>query len=231
MERTEGNALKRAAWIQAELRKTGLAAFGLFVCAFGSYLQVQAGIGLSPWNALNQGAAVRFGVTYGTAAAVLSALVLLLDLALGEGVGAGSVLDALVVGRCVDGFTDMGLVVRPETLAGQAALLLAGLSVSAVGVALYMRAGLCCGPRDTLMVALGKRMRRMPIGVVNFLIFLLVFVVSVLLGCTVGVGTVIATLANGPILQLVFRIAGFDPRGISHESFRTMLLQYRALCP
>lgn len=219
-------SLTKAAWLQREFKKTGCAALGLFICSFGSYLQVQAGIGLSPWNALNQGAAVHFGVTYGTAAAMISALVIVLDLLLREGIGIGSVLDTIIVGRCVDMFTDMKIVSMPDTLPLQIGLLLVGLTFSAVGMDVYMRAGLCCGPRDTLMVALAKRFRKVPIGAVNFVIFAGVMVLAILLGCVIGVGTVIAAFVNGPILQLVFGITNFDPCDVEHENFRQMLLHY-----
>lgn len=201
-----------------ELKKTGMAALGLMICACGSYLQLQAGIGLSPWNALNQGAAALFGVTYGTAAASISAAVLLLDLLLKEGIGIGSVLDTIVVGQGVDLLVRWRLIPKPSGLPPQAALLLAGLTISAIGVKVYMQAGLCCGPRDTLMVALAKRLKGVPVGAVNCMIFAAVLAAAIWMGCEIGAGTVIATFVNGPILELVFRLTGFDPREVEHES-------------
>lgn len=44
-----------------------------------------------------------------------------------------------------------------------------------------MGAGLCCGPRDALMVGLGKRVRKIPIGVVNMMIFATVVLVTLVL--------------------------------------------------
>lgn len=222
-------ARKRTAWLLNRAERTAVAAFGLFICSFGSYMQVQAGIGLSPWNALNQGVQVRFAISYGTAASIISAGVILLDLALKEGVGIGSVLDTVVVGRSVDIFIKMNIFPEPDSLAMQICLLIVGMTVSAVGVDVYMRGQLCCGPRDTLMVALGKRFRRIPIGAVNSIILALVMLLAILLGCVIGIGTVIATFVNGPILQFVFWMTRFDPCGVKHENFLNMVRSYRAI--
>lgn len=206
-----------------ELKKTVAAALGLMICACGSYLQLQAGIGLSPWNALNQGVASFFGITYGTAAAAISATVLLFDLLLREGIGIGSVLDTILVGRGVDVLARWSIVPTPSALLPQVALLLTGLTISAIGVKVYMQAGLCCGPRDMLMVALAKRLRNVPVGAVNCIIFAAVLAAAIWMGCDIGMGTVIATFANGPILEMVFRLTDFDPRKVEHESiFQTI---------
>ena len=55
--------------------------------SFGIYLQIKADIGLSPWNALNQGLSRTFPISYGTATILVSAAVLAIDLVLKEKIG------------------------------------------------------------------------------------------------------------------------------------------------
>ena len=81
-----------------------------------------------------------------------------------------------------------------------------------------MKAALGCGPRDALMVALGKRFRKFSVGTVNMCIFLIVLAAAFALGAPVGIGTVLAVALLGPIMDLVFRLAHFDACAVEHES-------------
>ena len=75
-----------------------LAVAGLIVFAFGVYLQLQANIGQAPWNALNQGLSMHLPISYGTACNAVACCIVLIDVALGEPVGLGMLLDAFVIG-------------------------------------------------------------------------------------------------------------------------------------
>jgi uncharacterized membrane protein YczE len=80
-----------------------------------------------------------------------------------------------------------------------------------------MRSGLGCGPRDSLLVALGKRARRVPIGAVNLALLLAVVSGAWLLGGPIGIGTVVTVGLQGVAMQLVFRLVRFEPRSVAHE--------------
>ena len=90
--------------------------------------------------------------------------------------------------------------------------------VLCVGQLIYMKAALGCGPRDALMVALGKRFTKVSVGTVNMCIFVLVLAGAFALGAPIGIGTVLAVALLGPIMDLVFKIAHFDARGVVHEN-------------
>lgn len=75
-----------------------------------------------------------------------------------------------------------------------------------------------CGPRDSLMVALGKRLPKVPIGVIRGSIEATVLVVGWLLGAKIGVGTIISVFGIGFILQWTFKLLKFDVRKVQHES-------------
>ena len=77
-------------------------------------------------------------------------------------------------------------------------------------------------PIQTLMIALGKRIDRVPIGLVNNLIFLVVTIVSWMLHAPIGLGTLIAVFGSGLMYQLSYRITRFDPKSVKHESFQDM---------
>ena len=117
----------------------------------------QANIGLSPWNALSQGLANHTGWTFGNASILISLLVIGLDLLLREPIGLGTILDALVVGWATDFFLWTGWVPMSDSLPVQLVLMLVGLVIMFIGAYFYMKQGLSCGPRDAMLVALGKR--------------------------------------------------------------------------
>lgn len=195
-----------------------LAVVGLIVFAFGVYLQLQANIGQAPWNALNQGLSMRLPISYGTACNLVACCIVLLDIVLKEPIGLGMLLDAFVIGWATDAFIALDCVRVPTSLPLQILLQLAGMTVLCIGQLIYMKAALGCGPRDALMIALGKRFSKVSVGTVNMCIFVLVLAAAFALGAPIGIGTVMAVALMGPIMDLVFRIAHFDALSVKHEN-------------
>ena len=199
-------------------RRCLLAAFGLFICTIGTYLENLAGLGMAPWDSLNQGISARFGITWGTASIIIGFLVIAADLLLREHIGLGTILDAVLVGKYFDLFTRLNLLPHPETLPFRMLYLFAGMFIIAVGQVYYMSAALCCGPRDALLVGVGKRFRKVPIGIVQIGMQGAVTVVDLLLGSPVGIGTIILVFGMGFAIQTVFGLFRFEPRDVVHES-------------
>ena len=88
----------------------------------------------------------------------------------------------------------------------------------ALGMWIYMRAGQCCGPRDALLVGLGKRFPQVPIGVVQIVLWSVVTLVGWALGGPVGVGTLLSAFGAGAVMQLVYQLLRFEPRDVEHRS-------------
>ena len=201
------------------LQRFFTAAFGLTICGVGTYLQMQASIGMFPWNSFKQGLSIAFPISFGAASILVSLAILLLDVLLSEPIGVGTILDAFLMGIVVDICTWLDFVPLQKSFLPQVAMLLFGLMVMNVGQVLYMGAGLSCGPTDTLMVALGKRVSRLPIGLVSILISAVVLAIGVFLGSPFGSGT---------LMEFVFRLFRFDPRDVEQES---LIQTIKALLP
>lgn len=208
--------------MKSYLLRTVRATLGLVLFALGVYLSIQANIGLAPWDCLCVGVTKHVPLSYGTVSICVSVLILAVDLLLGERVGLGTLIDAVIVGACVDLFEAMQLVPLMHDLWLGLAVMLLALFIMAYGQYAYMSAALCCGPRDTLLVALGKRLRRVSIGYVNILILAAVLLAGALLGGPVGVGTVVSTFGVGLMMNLVFRLTRFEPRDVRHEDLLGM---------
>ncbi len=84
----------------------------------------------------------------------------------------------------------------------------------------YMIASLGCGPRDTLLVGLAKRLKKLPIGAVSIGLLGSATLIGWLLGGPVGIGTLICAFLQGPIMQLSFRTVHFDATSIKHQRLR-----------
>jgi uncharacterized membrane protein YczE len=68
------------------------------------------------------------------------------------------------------------------------------------------------------MVALGKRIDKVPIGVVRGALEGFVLMIGWILDAKVGVGTIISVFSIGFILQLTFKLLRFDVKAVQHES-------------
>ena len=60
-------------------------------------------------------------------------------------------------------------------------------------------------------------MPRIPIGIVEVILWAVVLLAGFLLGGPVGVGTIISTFGAGLVMQVVYSIINFEPRKIRHR--------------
>ena len=93
----------------------------------------------------------------------------------------------------------------------------AGMVFISIGMWLYLSAGQYAGPRDALMVGIGRRLKRIPIGAVQIALWTVVCFVGWILGGPVGIGTLITAFGNGLIMQAVFHVVRFDPRNVQNR--------------
>lgn len=190
---------------------------GLFIFSFGVHLTIFANIGLAPWDCLGMGLSYHLPLNYGLCMTLVAVTILLIDILLKEKIGYGTIIDALFTGNFVQFFNSVNPFPLNKSLAAGIAIMLVGFVFMALGMAVYMKCAQCCGPRDSLLVGLGKRMPRLPIGLVEVLLWAFVLLVGWLLGGPVGIGTVISTFGAGLVMQLVYYIIRFEPRNLRHR--------------
>jgi uncharacterized membrane protein YczE len=78
---------------------------------------VEADLGLDPWNVFTQGLARQLGLSLGQTTVIVSVLILLVWIPLGERPGVGTIANALIVGPVVD--LGLAIIPAPEQLAGK----------------------------------------------------------------------------------------------------------------
>ena len=190
---------------------------GLTIFSFGVHLTIFANIGLAPWDCLGMGIARHTPLNYGLAVTLVSVIVLLIDLALKERIGFGTIIDALCTGNIIQVFNYINPFPENHNLWLGIVIMVSGFVFMAIGMWIYMSAKQCCGPRDALLVGLGKRMPKVPIGIVQVLLWAFVLLIGYLLDGPVGIGTLLGAFGTGLVLQFVFNIVRFEPRDIKHR--------------
>lgn len=193
-------------------------ALGLFIFAIGVYLTIQANIGLAPWDCLSMGISGHVGYSYGIVHTAISIGILVIDILLKEKIGYGTILDALLVGNYVDWIGYLKLVPVSQSIPVSCIMVIVGLFIMGYGQYFYMDAAQGCGPRDSLLIALGKRFPKTPIGVVQTFMVGIALLIGWLLGGPVGIGTVISVFGMGTALQIVCKIMHFEPRDVVHKN-------------
>lgn len=199
----------------------------MFLYGLGIYFLIQANIGLSPWEAFNAGSSKTLAIRYGDFVLISGFVILAIDALLKEKIGIGTVINTILIGKVVDLLQFMNLMPKVQNFYAGIAILLLGQIIICFATYLYISAGLGSGPRDSLMVALGKRLPRLPIGVVRGLIEGTVLLIGWSLGAKVGLGTIIAVLSISVIMQFTFKILRFHVREVQHESIAETLRSLR----
>ncbi|WP_233193112.1 YitT family protein [Cryobacterium sp. Y29] len=171
---------------------------GLFLYGIGIALIVRAGIGVAPWDVLTQGIDNHTQLGFGLITILLSGVVLVLWIPIRQKPGAGTLLNAVLVGPAAD----VGLWLIPADLDLWARIVLfaVGLLTVAVATGLYIGAHFGPGPRDGLMTGLHKR-TGWKIWIVRTGIEVIVLGIGWALGGNVGIGTALFAVLIGPLCQ------------------------------
>lgn len=192
---------------------------GLVLFGTGIALMVTSELGLSPWEVLAQGIAVRTGLAIGTVGIIVGWVVLVGWIPTGERPGIGTILNILLIGSttnvALDLLPDLGPLALEATsavdLAVRGSLLGGGILCIGLGSGLYLSAEVGPGPRDGLMTGLHRRygwsIRR-----VRTALEIAVLVVGFILGGTVGIGTIVFALTIGPLVQWALKAVDREGR-------------------
>lgn len=192
---------------------------GFVFCAVGIVLTINANLGLSPWDVLHEGISKTTGITMGNANILVSAIVLVLNVFLGERLGLGTLLNMVIIGRLIDIIMLNDLIHMANDFVSGILMLIIGMIILSIGCYLYIGVGLGSGARDGMMVALQKRSGR-PIRVVRGSLEIGAVVIGFLLGGTIGIGTIITSIGLGYCMQFIFKIFNFNVVSVNHRYIR-----------
>jgi uncharacterized membrane protein YczE len=182
---------------------------GLTILGLGGALVVRADLGNAPWTVFAEGLSIQSGLSIGTAFFLSSCLVLLLWIPLAIKPGFGTIANATYFAIVLD--WALGWIESPAGQALDYLMLLAGIACVGLGSAIYMTCGLGGGPRDGLLMGLIKR-TGVRIIYIKTSMDGTALLIGLLLGGTVGVGTVLSVvLYSWSVALFMTFVAQFAP--------------------
>ena len=200
---------------------------GLFFYALGIVLTIQANIGYGPWEVFHVGLSAVTGLSIGGASIIVGLIIVVITVLMGERIGIGTLLNMLLIGFFLDLLLAIGLIPRIENTLVGIIVLIIGLYVISLGSFFYIGSGFGAGPRDSLMVALTRKLR-WPIGLIRSLIELTATILGWMFGGMVGIGTLISGFAIGFCVHSSFKLLKFDPTKIHHSTLNESYAEIRA---
>ena len=181
--------------------------FGIGIAFF-----VVSDIGVPPWDVFHQGVSGRTDLAIGTVIVITGFGVLLLWIPFRLRPGIGTVLNAVQIG-VVENIAQP-LIPEPSNLAVQVLFVALGMIAIAAGSGLYIGAELGPGPRDGLMVGLNARYG-ISVRLARTAVEVTVLAVGIILGGTVGFGTIVFALGIGPLVQVTLRTFKMSPSHVA----------------
>ena len=171
--------------------------FGLVLFGFGLALVVLGDFGVSPWEVLHQGISRRTPLSIGTTIIFVGIIILIFLFLLKEPMGVGTIANVLVIGLVVD--LTLSLFGEISNIFPRIIATLFGPFFVALGSGFYIGTRLGPGPRDGLMTAFNRR--GLAIWKARTLIEGTCVITGLILGGTIGWGTVWFLLSVGPSVQ------------------------------
>ncbi len=191
------------------IKRTLILTFGLIIFGLGDSLLIQSHIGNAPWSVLAQGAAQHLHITLGWSTFIMSSLVLLIWIPLGEKPGFGTLMNIVFIAAAIE-FGVLYIPVAHNYFLGIIYCFI-GIAMVGMGSTFYITCGLGPGPRDGLMTAIHHK-TGIRVGRVRLAIEATVLILGALLGGRVGLGTALFALFIGQSIAIslgvVSRITG-----------------------
>lgn len=206
--------------IKILLKKIFQVLLGLFIYSFGVYLTIAANIGLAPWDCFCMGISQHIPLNYGGTMVLISVTAILMQLLFRERIGFATILDALITGRLTQFFIDISPYPENYSMLHGIVLMILGFLIIDLGIYVYMSAELGTGPKDGLMIVIGKKLPKIPIGVIGIMLWSAVTLIGWMLGGSVGIGTLLSILGAGFVIHIFYDAIGFEPRKLKHKSLK-----------
>ncbi len=172
---------------------------GLSTGGFGIAMMLNAEVGLGPWDVLHQGLHLQSGISFGQISILVGLAIMLAWIPLGERLGPGTLINIIWIGLTID-------IVSPHIPTAPGLLLqilqaTLGVVLMGIGTGVYLSARLGSGPRDGLMMGLVRK-TGWSVRLIRTLIELSALLGGLLLGGSIGIGTLLFAFGIGPVVQM-----------------------------
>ena len=188
---------------QERAKALGCLCAGFVSSGISCSLYVSCGLGSDAFNVMTQGLSDTLGIQTGNAFYVIQGAMLLLVLALRRReIGFGTLFGTFLIGLIMNLWS--ALLTPLLAAAGVGVRLCCAAAapvVTGLGISLVKKSGFGLTPCDILTLIFHSWLPRMQFRTVRMLYDGAMFLAGVLLGGTIGVGTVFSVLLTGPCIQ------------------------------
>lgn len=186
-------------------RKLVVSMTGLIICGIGVGIFLYSSLGVDPASVFELGIANVCHISYGTSAALINVVILVIVFVLDKSyINLSSLLAIFGIGYTADYMNRLlGLFLKGELpVAVRLVMIFLGLMIMSTGIATYIRADLGVGAIDLVSEIISHKLH-VSYRVVRVSVDVTFVAVGFVLGGAVGVGTVIAAFLTGPAVQFV----------------------------
>ena len=173
---------------------------GMIILSLGITLTIKGRLlGLAPWDVLHYGLWQTFGLTIGSWAIIVGAVIVIFTaVALKRLPKLGVYINMFTIGIFIDIFNF--LLPDVDGWIMHALIFTAGLFVMAFGIAFYITPNLGAGPRDTLMLFFIEKFN-LKLSSARNLMEIFALIAGFLLGGPVFIGTIIIVFLLGRLIE------------------------------
>lgn len=187
------------------IRKLIVAMAGLMICGIGVGTFLYSGLGVDPASVFELGIGNVFHISYGTSAAVINVVILVIVFFLDKSyINIASILAIFGIGYTADlaNFILRIFFKGEQHIIVRLVMIIIGLLVMSTGIAAYIRADLGVGAIDLVSEIISKKLK-ISYRAVRVTVDIVFVVIGFLLGGSVGIGTVLAAFMTGPAIQFL----------------------------
>ncbi|WP_342621573.1 membrane protein [Erysipelothrix sp. P66] len=182
-----------------------IAAIGLMISGIGVGIFIFSQLGVDPASVFQLGLAKQLGIRYGDASALMNLVILTIVFIIDRKfINISSFLAIFLIGYTAD-FTStilMGILPSDFSVGIRMVLMIIGCGIMASGIPIYIRANLGVGAVDLISEIISDK-SGVAYRMVRIIGDLTLVIVGYFLGGTAGVGTIVAVVMTGPIVQFL----------------------------
>lgn len=182
---------------------------GAVICALGIQLTLISGAGVDPLTMFEEGLANRTGITVGNSALLVNVSTLVIGFFLVRRVlGWGSVIASFAIGPAIDFWANLLETVgvgAPQSLVTILLVDILGVAIIGLGIAFYMVPDYGVGGMDCIMIYLSEKLNK-EIGITRVAMDCTWGVIGLMLGGTLGLGTLIGAVGIGMSIQFFYKL-------------------------
>lgn len=173
--------------------------FGLLVMSFGIVLYLKSGLGANPLTAFINGVAKTLGFSVGRASQIIMLFTMIIVYFIDKNrIGIGTVINAVFTGVFIDIL--MNININNHLFIQNITVLMIGIITFSIGLAIYIEAELGEGAIDAFMIIIQDKFS-INIDKSRIILDIILVVIAYFLGGDIGLGTVLAVIFTGPIMN------------------------------